>query len=182
MRLNWTFTDDSTVEFTFKFNAKEAADYGWWGFGLKEDDQGFDMSGSDLFIIRKDGGTLEDYYASDNELPPLDTSASGTNNLSLISHSEDTEYYTTVFSRKLSTGDPNDIVLRKGARYIVLYAYGEVLEGVLQEEDSDHNGGERLVLQEDYDDDDEDDDSQSDKYSTVLVSLAWIYAVILLFT
>ena len=139
------------------------------------------MSGADLFIIRKDTSTLEDYYASDNELPPLDTSANGINNLSLLSHTDDDENFITVFTRKLNTGDPNDIVLRTGARYIVLYAYGEVLNGELQEEDSDDNGGERLVLQEDYDDEEEDDDDP-DKYSTVLVSIAWIYAVILLFT
>jgi hypothetical protein len=128
------------------------------------------MSASDLFIIRKNG-EVDDRFGSDNEYPSSDVSVGGTNDLSVSSHGIVDEFYVTKFSRPLNTGDSNDIVLRKGRRYIVIYAYGALQRDDYLEHDNSDDGWDRIVLEEDYDDEDENDDEEKDKFAGNLVAL-----------
>ena len=51
--------------------------------------------------------------------PRADTGRSGTNDATAVSGQQDATYTTIQFTRKLSTGDPNDIAIVDGTMFLV---------------------------------------------------------------
>lgn len=105
---------NNTLELYWKINGSEitmgivSSDLGWVGFGI-----GSSMTNSDMIVgsISSQGVLLIDDYFSlaSGEVPALDTTRSGTNDI-LISNGEEFNGKTTLkWKRLLNTGDSNDL-------------------------------------------------------------------------
>ena len=149
--VEWTFTDNSTVTFTYTITKDTWDNYQWGGIGFKYLDDGPQMYGADIHFLEY-GKLTEDRYAHFNGKPLLDTVYDAHEDNFDRTLSEITLTYT--WSKPVDSQDGvYDKVYTKDSALIFMWARGTIsgAHGSDPDKHSDENVGSfEIVFSEDY--------------------------------
>jgi len=128
LKVTWEYPSDTEVRLNFYVPASIREDdyFGWAGMGIKEIEDGENMSHGDYVTINwKKDNLFDDRWATGNGYPPLDDAYGGTYDLKDIETSEEGDYYVYSWTRALDTDDRKDNAYEIGKDYYIQWAYGK---------------------------------------------------------
>lgn len=129
--LSWSFNLDDTIVFSLDVPKDLLADYGWVGVGFKPVNSEEGLVNADLVNIIF-GHSIRDCFGQPGG-PVEDTKKpEGSDDLKDIQIDVNDQGATYTWHKKLSTKDPYDIKYKANTYYRLLYAYGQMLDGVQQ--------------------------------------------------
>jgi hypothetical protein len=128
--LEWTFLDQEEIGFKLVLDAGTSENYGWVGIGFKyEEEAGVAMVGADITnIIFED--IFTDRIALTNGMPDEDVKCGGTDDNHMTTASYIDGIRTFSWVRPLSSGDQYDKEYIIGKEYKLLWATGDVINGI----------------------------------------------------
>lgn len=126
----WTFPTLEEVGFKLTLDADTSENYGWVGVGLKyEDEAGVAMIGADIANIIFDN-IFTDRIALTNGMPDEDIKYGGTEDLHVTTATYVDGIRTFSWVRPTNSGDQYDKIYTFGKVYKLLWARGDVIDGI----------------------------------------------------
>ncbi|OMJ88843.1 hypothetical protein SteCoe_9145 [Stentor coeruleus] len=146
--LEWSFSDEETINFKLVLDQKTLDMFGWVGIGLKYAEDGSGMTGSDInnFILTD---LPSDRYAAEEGLPEYDEDLGGDNNI----HDPiwDAATFTYSWSRPVISGDIYDKEYIKDNQYKLLWAAGVMMGDTQMKHFVGDRAMEDIVLSDSFD-------------------------------
>ncbi|OMJ76965.1 hypothetical protein SteCoe_23551 [Stentor coeruleus] len=128
--LEWTFPTLKEIGFKLTLDADTSANFGWVGVGFKyESEAGIAMVGADITNIIFDD-TFSDRVALTNGMPDEDKKYKGTDDLYGLSSTFEDGIRTFTWVRPANSGDDKDKIYTIGKVYKLLWACGDVIDGI----------------------------------------------------
>lgn len=128
--LEWNFLDQDEIGFKLILDADTSENYGWVGIGFKyEEEIGVAMVGADITNIVFDDA-FTDRIALINGMPEEDIKYGGTDDNHMTTASYVDGIRTFSWARPLISGDQNDKIYTIGKVYKLLWARGDVIDGI----------------------------------------------------
>lgn len=161
LEFHWSFsqnldTEDIDVTFEFWVPTEYTLRFGWVGVAIQDALDPVDDFRADFYIALTSDGLMTDRYSTYNGYSELDTDQGCTNDIESWMEivNDFTVYY---WKRKLATGDACDIELVAQKPFLVKYALGPVVDGVIEKHSMKYMGYEYFVLSEIYQDNNSDE-------------------------
>ena len=154
--LQWTFPKDDKVSFKLTLDDATTANFGWAGIGFKYFGESSPaMKGADIANFIFDD-KMTDRYAVTNGLPELDIELGGEDDLiNTVAELED-DHYVFRWTRKVDSQDKFDKVYTVGNDYTLLWACGDVVDGIQMKHFTTNRSTAIITLSDDFDKDCED--------------------------
>lgn len=146
----WTIFRDNEIGFKLTLDEYTCKHYGWVGIGLKLSSEAVGMINSDIANLIFNGEKT-DRFAYTNGMPALDTDLGGTEDLLNPTESEENGLFVFSWTKKLNTGDEYDAVYIEGESYNLLWACGDMHDGVQLKHFTVDRDRTIITLSQDYD-------------------------------
>ena len=153
--LEWTFYRTSEIGFKLTIDEHTWENYGWVGIGIKEASAAVGMVGSDITNIII-GGEKTDRFSTVNGLPQLDVELGGTDDILNPTERFENGQHGFTWTKKMDTLDRYDTLYVQGRDYNLLWACGDVMNGVQMKHFTVDRDRLIITLDEDYEKDCED--------------------------
>lgn len=157
VNLEWEFPAEGTVLYTLHVPTETLKTFGYVGIGISEIVQDRDvMIDSDWAVVWTAESAALDYFDSGNgEILGIDTVFGGTDDLvGFEVHNED-KGNVYQWKKAINTGDKYDVSLTIHGDYNLIYAFGQIVNGQIQEHDGDYIGTMVINLSEEFTNDPE---------------------------
>ena len=144
--IHWELTGN-TIKFTLVIDQETYDTSGYVGLGYQKLDETGSMAGADIDNIMIKDQKISDTYAESNSAPVLDSDSNGKNDISNVVING-LKYK---WEKPLDSGDGDlDHVFIKDAEIRLLWAHGEVQDGMQVYHGMENRGVEKIVLSNDF--------------------------------
>lgn len=145
----WSFPNDQVIYYELRVSDYAKGLFGWIGVGIKNLQDGPDMTNADISLIQFQG-KHDDSWSFGNGSLETDVSLGGTDDIQGFSDpsGRGTTYYS--WMKPYNTGDSFDNSLVKDNNYYFLWAFGQVEDGEVQMHEDSDKGIEEVTFAEDF--------------------------------
>ena len=156
LKLGWVISG-SFITFTLYVDKDFDTEDKYAGFGLKSYSSSADMVDADIIAFYLGlNDVCSDMWSESNTGAEVDDSQ----DLTCTNKTSNSSYYIYSVSRKLDTGDDQDFSLESIENIRIIWAWGDIVNGVAQQHSSSSSGSVKVILS-----DNEDPTSESSSYS-----------------
>lgn len=174
LEFHWSFsqnsdTDEIDVTFEYWVPTEYTLRFGWVGVAIQDALDPMDDFRADYYIALTSDGLMTDRYSTYNGFSEEDVDQGCTNDIE--SWSEVVYDYTVYYwKRLLITGDACDIDLVAQKPFVVKYALGPTVEGMIEQHSMKYMGYEYFILSEIYQDSNADERGQYGPWHSTILS------------